>query len=70
MYNYARIGWENTLGVSPYNEWFRVMRKNVTRAIGSKALVARLQDLQMAEIGHFLLHILEDPEDLLSHIRR
>lgn len=64
------MGWENTMGVSPNNKRFRVMRKNVTRAIGSNLAVAGFQDLQMAEIGHFLLHVLRDPENLLSHIRK
>lgn len=38
--------------------------------IGSTMAAAQYQDLQEAEAGHFLLHILNNPEGLFGHIRR
>ncbi|KAJ3571957.1 hypothetical protein NPX13_g5205 [Xylaria arbuscula] len=64
------VGWENTIGMSPYNKRFRAMRKNLARVIGSSSAVAQFGDLQAAEVGHFLLHVLRDPENLLDHIRK
>ncbi|KAI0400732.1 putative cytochrome P450 oxidoreductase OrdA-like protein [Xylaria palmicola] len=64
------VGWENTIGLSPYNRRFRTMRKNLARLIGSQAAVAQFGDLQTAEVGHFLLHLLRSPDNLLGHIRK
>ncbi|RWA10840.1 hypothetical protein EKO27_g4261 [Xylaria grammica] len=64
------VGWKKTLGMSPYNQRFRVMRKNLARLIGSNSAVAQFGDLQKAEVGHFLLHVLRSPENLLDHIRK
>jgi hypothetical protein len=66
----SRLGWENSLGLSPYNNRFRAYRKNMSRIIGSKVLASQFNALQEAEVGHFLLHVLEKPEDLLQHIRK
>ncbi|KAI1420434.1 putative cytochrome P450 oxidoreductase OrdA-like protein [Xylaria sp. FL1777] len=64
------VGWENTLGMSPYNRRFRAMRKNLTRVIGSNSAVAQFGHLQTAEVGHFLLHVLNGPGNLVDHIRK
>ncbi|KAI8625989.1 cytochrome P450 [Xylariaceae sp. FL1651] len=64
------VGWEKTLGLSPYNKRFRAMRKNLNRIIGSKTAAANFHGLQHAEMAHFLLHVLQRPEDLATHIRR
>ncbi|KAK5361817.1 hypothetical protein LTR20_009397 [Exophiala xenobiotica] len=64
------LGWENSLGLSPYNNRFRTYRKNMAKMIGSKSAASQFNELQEAEAGHFLLHVLEKPENLLDHIRR
>ncbi|KAK7900779.1 hypothetical protein LTR67_003063 [Exophiala xenobiotica] len=64
------LGWENSLGLSPYNNRFRTYRKNMAKIIGSKSAASQFNELQEAEAGHFLLHVLEKPENLLDHIRR
>ncbi|KAL9563002.1 hypothetical protein ACKAV7_012744 [Fusarium commune] len=56
------VGWENSLGFSPYNDRFRTHRKNMARIIGSKRAAAKYDRLQGAEVAHFLLHVLDDPE--------
>ncbi|KAF4341844.1 oxidoreductase [Fusarium beomiforme] len=35
------VGWENSLGFSPYNDRFRTHRKNMARIIGSKRAAAK-----------------------------
>ncbi|KAH7374847.1 cytochrome P450 [Plectosphaerella cucumerina] len=64
------VGWENSLGLSPYNSRFRTYRKNMSRIIGSKAAAAQYNNLQEAEVGHFLLHVLRSPDNLFDHIRK
>ncbi len=65
-----RLGWENSLGLSQYNDRFRTYRKNMSRIIGSKTAAAQYNTLQEAEVGHFLLHVLDNPEDLVNQIRK
>ncbi|KAF5231552.1 hypothetical protein FANTH_13355 [Fusarium anthophilum] len=64
------VGWKNSLGFSPYNGRFRMHRKNMARIIGSKRAVAKYDRLQEAEVAHFLLHVLDDPERFLDHVRK
>jgi hypothetical protein len=64
------MGWENSLGLSPYNNRFRALRKNMSKVLGSQTSSARFNPLQERETGHFLLHILEDPNNLTEHIRK
>ncbi|KAF9880651.1 cytochrome p450 oxidoreductase [Colletotrichum karsti] len=64
------IGWENSLALLQYNERFRAYRKSIAQIIGSKAVAAQYDNLQEAEAGHFLLHVLDNPKDLRNHIRR
>ncbi|KAL1860863.1 hypothetical protein Plec18170_001377 [Paecilomyces lecythidis] len=64
------VGWENSLGGSPYSNLFRAHRKNMSRIIGSKNVAAQFNDLQEVEVGHFLLRVLANPDDLVEHIRK
>ncbi|KAM0289149.1 hypothetical protein ACHAO9_006369 [Fusarium lateritium] len=42
----------------------------MARFIGSKTAAAEYNSLQEAEVGHFLLHVLDKPENLVDHIRK
>lgn len=42
----------------------------MSRIIGSKNVAAQFNDLQMVEVGHFLLRVLENPDGLVEHIRK
>jgi hypothetical protein len=42
----------------------------MSRIIGSKPAAAQFGPLQEAEVGHFLLHVLDKPGELADHIRR
>ena len=65
-----RMEWENSLAFSPYNDHFRTYRKNTSRIIGSRGLASQFNELQEAEVGHFLLHVLDKPETLVEHIKK
>ncbi|KAG9497133.1 hypothetical protein J7337_011925 [Fusarium musae] len=41
----------------------------MARIIGSKRAAAKYDRLQEAEVAHFLLHVLDDPERFMNHIR-
>ena len=64
-----RLGWENSLAFIPYNDRFRIYRKNIARIIGAKSSVAQFNPLQEAEVAHFLLRILKEPDNLVHHIK-
>ncbi|KAI1386111.1 putative cytochrome P450 oxidoreductase OrdA-like protein [Hypoxylon trugodes] len=64
------MGWENSLGLSPYNNRFRSYRKKMTRVLSTKTGAAQFDRLQGAEVGHFLLHLLDNPGGFVQHIRR
>ncbi|KAI0888728.1 putative cytochrome P450 oxidoreductase OrdA-like protein [Annulohypoxylon maeteangense] len=64
------IGWENSLGLSPYNNQFRTHRKNMGRIIGTKNAASQFNELQESEVGHFLLHLLNNPEDFMNHAKK
>lgn len=42
----------------------------MARIIGSKTAAAQYDALQEAEVSHFLLHVLDHPEQLTDHIRK
>lgn len=42
----------------------------MARIIGSKTAAAQYDSLQEAEVSHFLLHVLDDPDRLTEHIRK
>ncbi|CCF34180.1 hypothetical protein CH063_06228 [Colletotrichum higginsianum] len=64
------VGYKDLLGGLPYGEQFRAQRKDVSRVLGTKAAAAKYNTLQEAEVGHFLLHLLDDPDNLVEYIRR
>ncbi|KAH7142853.1 cytochrome P450 [Dactylonectria estremocensis] len=64
------IGWGDSLAFSQYGDRFRTYRKNMSRIIGSKSSAGHYNKLQEAEVGHFLLHVLENPDALVDHIKR
>ncbi|KAL0931244.1 cytochrome p450 oxidoreductase [Colletotrichum truncatum] len=64
------VGWKDSTGGLPYNNTWRVHRKHMARIIGSKTSTAQYDKLQEEEAGHFLLHLLESPQNLEDHIKR
>lgn len=68
--NSERIGWGDSLAFSQYGDRFRTYRKNMSRIIGSKSSAGHYNKLQEAEVGHFLMHVLKNPDGLVDHIKR
>ncbi|KAK1515574.1 cytochrome P450 [Colletotrichum costaricense] len=64
------VGWDKATGGIPYNDTFRLHRKVFARIIGTKTTAAQFDDLQEAEVGHFLLHVLDNPGNLKGHIHK
>ncbi|KAJ0344498.1 hypothetical protein COL26b_010353 [Colletotrichum chrysophilum] len=64
------VGWDKATGGIPYNDIFRLHRKVFARIIGTKTTAAQFDDLQEAEVGHFLLHVLDKPGNLKEHIHK
>ncbi|KAF4120606.1 Cytochrome P450, partial [Geosmithia morbida] len=64
------IGWDNSLALLPYNDRLRTYRMHMNRIIGTKPAASQFHSLQEAEVGHFLLHLLDQPEDLVPHIQK
>lgn len=42
----------------------------MAKIIGSKTAASQFDALQEEEVGHFLLHVLEKPENLVEHIKK
>lgn len=65
-----RAGWNNVLGAVKQSQRIRATRKNLHREIGSNNSVARFNEIQIAEVGRFLLRVLDAPDKLMQHIRK
>ncbi|PYH76350.1 cytochrome P450 oxidoreductase OrdA-like protein [Aspergillus uvarum CBS 121591] len=69
--NFAEMsGWHNVLGSVKSTDRFRATRKNLHQEIGSNKSVARFDAVQTAEVGRFLMRVLEAPGRLMEHIRK
>ncbi|KAF9872128.1 cytochrome p450 oxidoreductase [Colletotrichum karsti] len=64
------VGWEHATGGLKYDDTLRLHRKVFSRELGTKTAAAYYNTLQEAEVGHFLLHLLDSPEKLTEHIAK
>ncbi|WYZ42267.1 hypothetical protein EsH8_V_001162 [Colletotrichum jinshuiense] len=64
------VGWSKATGGIPYNHTFRLHRKVFARIIGTQTSASKFDLLQEAEVGHFLLHVLDSPGNLKEHIHK
>ncbi|KAI1636259.1 cytochrome P450 [Biscogniauxia mediterranea] len=62
-------GWNHFTLPQTYNETLRVHRKQMHSVLGTKAALSRFYPLQEVETHRFLFHVLQKPQDLISHIR-
>ncbi|KAM0455036.1 hypothetical protein ACHAPV_007923 [Trichoderma viride] len=62
-------GFAAFLPAMPYDDEFRQHRKYIHQQLGTKALAARFSDIQDVESKRLLLRILNDPENLVEHIK-
>ncbi|KAF5717806.1 oxidoreductase [Fusarium mundagurra] len=64
------VGWDKTLSFLPYNDQLRSHRKKAHLCLKSEASIRSNETIQEIEVGHFLLHILRDPDRLVEHIQK
>ncbi|KAH7351485.1 cytochrome P450 [Pyrenochaeta sp. MPI-SDFR-AT-0127] len=64
------IGWKNTLAFSGYTDTFKLHRKNIAKVAGSTTSLAVFDRVQEEESVHFLLNVLDSPENLFDHIKK
>ncbi|RYN17079.1 O-methylsterigmatocystin oxidoreductase [Alternaria tenuissima] len=64
------IGWKNTLALSGYTDTFKIHRKNIAKVAGSRAALRVFDRVQEEEAAHFLLNMLDSPENLFDHIKK
>jgi cytochrome P450 len=64
------MGWNNTLGLSPYGERFRHYRKLLHHFMGTRAAVEKYAPLMNREAQVFLRRVVENPSKAQDHIRR
>ena len=64
------MGWEVGLGFLQPGWNFRQHRKNLAKIGGSTTSIAAFDRVQNEEAAHFLLNVLESPNDLWDHIRK
>lgn len=56
--------------MSPYNETWKFHRKNITKVASTNTSVTMFDRVQEVESAHFLLNLLDTPNDLFDHIRK
>lgn len=66
----SSVGWKHNTAFLPDGDILRHRRKGFGRIIGSNAAASQFNGLLEAEVAHFLLHLLESPEELQDHIKR
>ncbi|KFY66563.1 hypothetical protein V496_01988 [Pseudogymnoascus sp. VKM F-4515 (FW-2607)] len=64
------VGWKNATAMSPNNDIWKIHRKNITKVASTNTSVTMFDKVQEAESAHFLLNLLDSPNDLFDHIRR
>ncbi|KPM41882.1 O-methylsterigmatocystin oxidoreductase [Neonectria ditissima] len=62
-------GYGTLLSFQQYDAEFRQQRKLVHQQLGTKTAVARFRDVQDVESRRFLFRVLEDPKNLVDHIK-
>ncbi|KAI8931867.1 hypothetical protein NX059_010772 [Plenodomus lindquistii] len=64
------IGWKHSVSMQQYDETFKLHRKNLAKVGGSSVSLAIVDRVQEVEAVHFLLNVLDSPEDLFNHIKK
>ncbi|KAF2819467.1 cytochrome P450 [Ophiobolus disseminans] len=66
----AMLGWDNTIGLQQPSAIFKQHRRNIAKIASSAASTRVFDRIQEEEAAHFLLNLLESPDELFDHIRR
>ncbi|OGM48730.1 O-methylsterigmatocystin oxidoreductase [Aspergillus bombycis] len=62
--------WKDTLGLLPYNSWFRAYRKALHQEMGTIASISKYHNIIDMETHRLVFRILDNPDDLIQHIRK
>lgn len=65
-----RVGYGKWMGLTQPDKGHRHQRKLATQQMGTNAAIARFHPPIELEVGHFLLHTLDRPDDLVGHLER
>ncbi|KAG5726574.1 O-methylsterigmatocystin oxidoreductase [Termitomyces sp. T112] len=65
----SMVGWDQQLILAQYGDHFRAMRKMMKTYLGSPSAITNFRHIQELETRYFLTRILDDPANLISHIR-
>ncbi|KAF2743711.1 cytochrome P450 [Sporormia fimetaria CBS 119925] len=64
-------GYTRSLGMCPYSERFKSLRKSMAKGVGSNATLSKVfNHVQEEEAVHLLLNLLQTPENIFEHIRK
>lgn len=66
----TRIGWKKTLAFSGYTDTFKQHRTNIAKVAGSTTSLTVFNRVQEEEAVHFLINLLDSPQDLFDHIKK
>lgn len=64
------VGWINSTALTPNNDRWRKLRKIISQVVSSNKSVTMFDKVQEVESAHFLLNLLDSPDNLFDHIRK
>jgi hypothetical protein len=64
------VGWRHATAMTSYTNAWKIHRKNINKIANSNVSLSVFDRVQEAESVHFLLNLLESPEQLFNHIRK
>ncbi|KAF2264418.1 cytochrome P450 [Lojkania enalia] len=64
------VGWINSTALTPNNDKWRKLRKIISQVVSSNKSVTMFDKMQEVESAHFLLNLLDSPDNLFDHIRK
>ncbi|KAH9920814.1 cytochrome P450 [Amylocystis lapponica] len=64
------VGWAQTVVFAPYGPHWRELRKLFAQLVGSRGAVAKFMPLLETETRLFLLHVMQQPEDVVTQVRK
>jgi len=67
---HVMVGWGNTMGMMHAGPVWKQHRKNTAKIASSTSTMSVFDRVQEEEAAHFLLNILNEPDQLFQHIRR
>jgi len=66
----GRVGWANTLALNQPDAIFKQHRRNIVKVAGASTSLTVFDRIQNEEAAHFLLNVLDSPNNLFEHIRK